>query len=560
MSVAAGCAVRDADLDRWEQTVEGPKRLSAVVLHEKYPHDLRVSAAMSLIDMKPRKGQRVGIERLVKGTLVCDPSWMERKKAEPCQTANFGAEARAALLKSLVPRMIAELQKPPPVPVQGGQLPADPSFQYKDAAYMMLTYEKTQLVTEPQLRQELLDALKEWAMADFERRLSDQTQMYGMEQVLRLIGPTSVERLPALISKDSLRDLSKMADLVDRLGEQKTKEEAGKQLVKVVEFIGSAAWRKEKEPEVKAANDKGGFKPDEKQFAQQVEDYQVEVMMRVYGAMKKVGGAAVVEHSLRVAADKGSKAKIRQIALAALDGHIDKKNVKDIDRLVEIAKSSDTPLEVVDIAFRHLKQMPRPVVAKKLYQLFDSEDWKLRRLAGSTILQMSQLDHIDEFMKELTERATKNFNLPEARTYAAYLGDLKAADPQKPGASALERLKPYMKDGKPHARIVALAYYLVFGTKKDVATVKAFAEDKGKAPKCDEKAECSWECIVVGADKKEEKKTIGTVSEFIEHCVVPKLERTDEAPKTEAPAKGTPAPQPDAVAPPAGSASAGKPN
>jgi hypothetical protein len=222
---ALGCAVTPADLERWEKTSEGPKRLSAVVLFDKYPQPLRVDAAMALIDMKPLKGQRVGIERLIKGALVCDASWLDKKKDEPCSKTSLAPEARGKLLEELVPRIVVELKKAPPQPAQNGQPSPDPSYKYKDAAYMLLTYEKTPLLAEPALKQQLLDALRDWAMVDFTRKLNDQTQMFGMEQLLRLIGPTSVEKLPTIMDRNALRDLTKMADLIDKLAEQKRKND-----------------------------------------------------------------------------------------------------------------------------------------------------------------------------------------------------------------------------------------------------------------------------------------------------------------------------------------------
>ncbi len=526
VTTAIGCAVNEGDLERWERTLEGPKRLSAVVLYDRYPHQLRVDAAMSLIDMKPRKGQRVGIERLVKGTLVCDATWIERKKEEPCLKTHLSPETRAKILTDLVPRIVAELRKPPPQPAQGGAATADPSYKFKDAAYMMLTYEKTQIIADSALKQQLLDALKEWAMVDFARKLNDQTQMFGMEQLLRLIGPTSVEKLPSLMDKNALRDLSKMADLIAKLGEPKTKEEAGKKLVGILDFIGSDQWRKEKEPEVKAANEARQLTPTEKQFAQQVADYQEETMTKIFAAMQKVGGQSVVDYCLKVANDKKPSVKIRQSALTALEGNIDKKDTKNINLLVELAKNKDTPLAVTDLAFRLLKRLPRDTVAKALYEMLDNDDWKIRRLAGSTILQMSKVENINEFLDELSKRAKKNFNPNEARTYAAYIVDLKEGKP-------LDKLKPHMKSEKIQARIVALSYYLISGTRKDIGAVKPFAEDTEKVPKCEEKdkdkSECSWECLVPTADKKKtEKKTVETVGDFVNFCIVPQLQQTED--------------------------------
>src|SRR5688572_22857346 len=81
-ALVTGCAVQQSGLQRWETTQGGPRRLSAVVLFDKYPMPLRVQAALSLARMKPRKGKHEGIDRLVRGTLVCDPEYI--KESEPC--------------------------------------------------------------------------------------------------------------------------------------------------------------------------------------------------------------------------------------------------------------------------------------------------------------------------------------------------------------------------------------------------------------------------------------------------------------------------------------------
>ena len=79
-------------------------------------------------------------------------------------------------------------------------------------------------------------ALTEWAMADFERRLENRTQTYGMEQLLRYLGPESVVGLPKLISRDS-RNLEKMAGLIADLGTDETKEQASVSLVDIAPSV-----------------------------------------------------------------------------------------------------------------------------------------------------------------------------------------------------------------------------------------------------------------------------------------------------------------------------------
>ncbi|MEQ9321552.1 MAG: hypothetical protein RIF41_20470, partial [Polyangiaceae bacterium] len=134
-----------------------------------------------------------------------------------------------------------------------------------------------------------------------------------------------------------------------------------------------------------------------------------------------------------------------------------RKNDKQIAKLIELASDKKAPPEVVDQAFRRIRELPREKVIGKLYDFFDGEDWKIRRLAGATILQMSKVEHVDEFLGKLEAKATKNFNLPEAITYGAYLAGLKGGDP-------LKALEPHMTKGGSRSRLTAISYLYEKGT------------------------------------------------------------------------------------------------
>jgi hypothetical protein len=497
-STLAGCAVDEGDLHRWETTLTGPERLTAVVLHDKYPLHLRVQAAMSLIRMKPRKGQHVGLSRLIEKTLAELPS-----------------EPRAKILGELIPLMIEELKKDPPPAAGPDDARPDPSFKYKDAAYLMLTYDKVEIITDPALRKQLETALTEWAMKDFERKLSDRSQAYGMDQLLRHIGPSSVEGLPKLITKES-RSIAKIADLIALIGSKETKEEASKRLVVVGEYIASPEWRKDRAPELKEANRKASLDPTQAQFDKQLEEFQNESHVRIMGSMKKVGGAAVTDYCLALAANTEQPEKRRQAALAALEGQIDRKNQKQIDLLFKIAADEKTPSIVTDQAFRRIRELPREKAAEGLYKFFSSSKWELRRLAGATVLQMSTAKNIDEFLKQLGERAHKNLNLAEFITYGAYMRDLKEGDVEK-------TLRPHMEDGKLPARLAAISYYYDAGTKEDLPDIAPFENDKEKIPtECEEGVECDWTCLY-GEEGKKEPKDVKTVGDFVTYCIKPKM-------------------------------------
>jgi hypothetical protein len=447
-------------------------------------------------------------------------------------------QRRAEIIADMVPLLVEELQREPPKPTQGGQATPDPSFKYKDAAYLMLTYEKTQVVTDQGLRKQLEEALTAWAMADFERRLDDRSQAFGMEQLLRHIGPASVKQLPGKMVKNS-RSLAQMAGLVSKIGSKETKEEASKQLVKIAEHVASEAWKKENSPRLEEANRKAGYNLNKEQFTEQLIKYQSESLTRVLGSMKKIGGQAVVGWALKTGADnkipkdlpEADFVKRRALAIACITGHVDRKNKQHIEALFKIVNDPKAPPEVKDQSFARIRELPREAVIADLYKFFSNPDWKLRGLAGVTILKISKVKHIEEFFKQLKAKPAKNFSPNEAITYGAYLAELKEGDP-------LKVLEPYMKSGDAKVRIAALSYWRAIGDKTMLDKLKPYAQDKQPAPKCEAKEadafDCLWECFV-GKDKKK----VTTVGEYVSYCVKPKMSsrepKKDEGPKKDAP-------------------------
>src|SRR6185503_8221688 len=120
------------------------------------------------------------------------------------------------------------------------------------------------------------------------------------------------------------------------------------------------------------------------------------------------------------------------------------------------------PDAVLDQAFRRIGEMPRELVVEKLYDIFKTDKWKIRRAAAATVLKMSTVKHVDEFMSKLPEgRSEKFFALSEALAYGAALGDLKEGKP-------LDALKKYFNSGSAAARTSALGYWYTFGTAADL--------------------------------------------------------------------------------------------
>ncbi len=508
---SSGCRVNEEDVHRWESTAHGPDKLRAVLTYDKYDNSLRVEAALSLVRMKPRAGRRIGINIMV-DTL-----------------ASVAPETRQAIVAALVPAIIAELKKPPPVGQANQPSPPDASFAYKDAAFAMLTHDGTVIISDEGLKQSLKSALVEWAMADFEHRLENRSQAYGMEQLLRFIGPSAVAGVPKLMTRDAKR-LDQMASLVADLGDDKAKAAASAALVAIAQYTLSDDWTKVKKPELEAINKMSKLEPTERQFQAQLAQFQDEDLIRVFGSMRKVGQRPVIDFCLDFAGKKEQSERRRQAALAALEGRIDRNNPDDIKRVLAIA-ASDAPDIVLDQAFKRLGELPREQVVDKLYDLYKTDKWKVRRAAAMTVLKMSTVKNIDEFMGKLPEgAAAKGFAMPEALAYGAGLGDLKDGKPA-------DALRKWFTTGGATARVTAIAYWFTFGTSADLPQVTPFESDGAKVPVCEADPDCKWSCEIAkeGAKdpaKERESKDVKTVGDFVKYCVEPELKsKQPEAPK-----------------------------
>src|SRR5262249_37559970 len=151
--------------------------------------------------------------------------------------------------------------------------------------------------------------------------------------------------------------------------------------------------------------------------------------------------------------------------------------------------TGDAPDAVLDQAFRRMGEMPREAVVQRLYELFRTDKWKVRRAAAATVLKMSTVKNIDEFMAQLPGGAGKGFAMGEALTYGAMFGDLKEGQ-------AADALRPYFKKGSAAARTSALAYWYSWGTSADLHQVQDHEGEKTLAPVCDADPDCKWVCDV----------------------------------------------------------------
>jgi hypothetical protein len=500
----AGCRTTSDDVNRWASTVQGPKKLVAVLTHDKYPIDLRVEAALALIRMKPRNGRRVGIEG---------------SDDQPGLMASLGQMSpaeRSAVVSRLVPALEAEIKKPPPI-AQGGQVAADPSIPYKDAAFGLLKHEGGRLIPDEVHRRRLRDALSAWISVNFAQRFDDSTQMYSVKQMVGELRGDAVRSLPSQMLPGAPK-VDAMAELVADYGDPPTRLAASQRLVTIANETASDAWIRQKSPGVEAANKAAKLAPTADQFKQQLETYQEEELIRVFTSMKRVGGAPVVDYLLSFAQNGAQSAKRRAAALAALQGHLDRNNGKHADAVLAVAAAQDTPDQLRDVALQRVGEFPRPMVVSRLYDLFDSKTWKVRWVAAELVLRMSDTSQLPEFFEHIGK--THGMAITEPLRYGALIAEMKGST--KPA----DAVQPYLSSSRPSpARVTALGYYYNRGTAADLPKLSNLASDRNKTPTCaEDDKDCEWKCEV-DADGKRETKDISSVGEFFEFCVKPAMEK-----------------------------------
>jgi hypothetical protein len=519
----SGCRVDDKDVHLWEGTAQGPKKLCAVLLHDKYETSLRVESALAIIRMKPRSGRRIAFTQ-IDGDVEPDNPVCKGNLVDVL--SSLAPETQKAIVGPLVAALIAELKKPPPAVQPGQPLPTDASLPYKDAAYVLMMADKPALITDEAQKKELKTALTAWAMADFEHRAESRGQASTMEQVLRAIGAEGVVGLPKLMVRDA-RKLDMMASLVAELGDAKTKDAASAALVENANWILTDDWTKVRTKELEKSNADQKLTPTPEQFKKQLELLQDDELTKLFQSMRRVGGRPTVDFALGFAARKDQSDKRRQFAMVMVEGRLDKTNPEDLKRIMEIA-SSDAPDVVLDQAFRRLGEMPREVVADKLIELFKTDKWKVRRAAAATFLKMSQVKHIRDFLNALPDG--KPFAMAEALTYGALMGEMKEGKP-------LDELKPFFNNGSAAARTSAIAYYFTYGTSADLSEVTPLEAEgdwgPSPAPTCDTDPDCKWLCEVPkeGGQGREQKE-IKTIQDFVRFCIEPAMkDRKPEAGK-----------------------------
>jgi hypothetical protein len=509
-ALTVGCAVSESDVHRWETTEGGPEKLYAIVTHDKYAWSLRGEAALSLVRMRPRNGKRIGLEYLALGY----DTPLGRVQGA---LSMLPEDARMRVVDDMAPKLVEQMQQPPPPrAAEGTPIQPDASIPYKDAAFALLAHEPP-LVADDKTKADVTAALVQWVQTDFEDRVDNSSQQFGVEQIMRFLGAPSVKTLPNTINLDSTK-VDKACQLIADIGDDDTKRRASEALVGLGKQIDSQGWLDKQRSLVNEANAKAKITVTPAQVAEQLKQYQEQELEKVFTNMKRVGGRPVVDYCFAFARDKNKSEKMRTDALAALENRVDKNNAGDVNALFDILRDDTNPDKVRGVAMSRLGELPKDMVVARLYTFFDKK-WQVRLDAARLVLKTMSTRDVPDFMRHLPADGKVKMSLSEPITYATLI---LAMDPQG-GPKPRDVLNSFLQSADLGAKLTAAgSFYQV--KKSEAGPVLPLETDKTAIPKCTPDDNCGWTCDVPKPGSQEkETKTITTVGEFVKWCIEPSL-------------------------------------
>ena len=506
-----GCAVDKEDLHHWESTLDGPRKLNAVLSHDKYGWDLRAEAAMSLVRMKPRSGERKGLDTLISGFKTSD----DTREGGIQQLA---PDARARIIEMITPRLVEQMKQPLPAKAPDGTTPPDPSIPYKDAAFALLSSETT-LVTDEKIKAALRDAVLAWVQTNFEARIDYPGQKFGVEQIMRhaLFGAPAVKPLPQLVREDGTKN-DRVISLITDLGDADTKKAAGEALIKLAKRVDSKEWHDQQKTLVEEVNVKRNVKPEKKEFDKQLDSYQEQELEKVFANIKRLGGSSVVEFALSYA-EKSKNEESRIRAIASVEGRLDKNSNSQLEKVFDLVKNNDNPDKIRGLALARLGEFPKEQVLPKLYTLFEGKKWQVRLDSARMALKTMNTKDLGEFMRRLPQTEKAPMALSEPIAYAMIIGEMSGPPPPR------DALKPYLDGKELGPKLVALSVYYQGKKAEAQSVLTRFEEDRQSVPKCKDEENCGWKCRVAKSpgSKETEEKVIATIGDYVKFCVEPSL-------------------------------------
>src|SRR4029079_1862679 len=98
-----------------------------------------------------------------------------------------------------------------------------------------------------------------WPWVALEDPIENGSQQFGLEQMMRFLGPESVKSLPGIINENAAR-LDRVAALINDVGDEPTKLAASKALADLAVKYNSKEWLDSQTKVVKESNARNNVK------------------------------------------------------------------------------------------------------------------------------------------------------------------------------------------------------------------------------------------------------------------------------------------------------------
>ncbi len=472
IALSAGCKVSSEDIDYWKGTVKGPGKITAVMLADKYPMELRTQAALALVEME--RNDRDGAADLQQGLQRLDEA------------------TRGEVVAAMIPGLEAQMSK---VDEKAGGAPSAGQIRAKDAAYLLIPY------ASPEAKTKLTNSVVGWYVEDFNGR--SLAGNFSAEQVVSSLGsPAAKVLVGGLKARLPQQALVKMAQLIGQVGDAASKKEAGERLVAIEQEMESTEFVKWISDTIQAQQAQAGATLDAARLKAAAELNRDNFINEgAIAAMKALADQPPVKARLLALASVPSSEKEDSRRVRALDALENKVDRGDLPQVLALALDKNNPKTVRDYAFDRVGDIRSAEALPSLWPLVaGAEDERLRWRAGELVLAIGGPSVVDEFFAKLP--AGGEYTEAELEGYATRMGQMTPLPN--------EQARRLLSSPNWYARVTAINFFERKGNQDDVKRLEALKSDKAQGKGA------SWG-----------KKTVGDIAE---EAVTSAKQRLSQAP------------------------------
>ncbi len=453
----SGCNVSDGDIEHWKHTQRGPRKITTVLVENRYDQAMRVHAARALIEMKHPNAN--GLELLQSAFQSMAPA------------------DREPIIHALVGELRTMLG-----PTQGAsaQAPTEQQIKAKDAAYVILRGDGRSSFASGEDRAALTTLVLDWILSDFNTRALAGS--YTAEQVVQAIGPTAVDRLTQSIafSETSIPVVVEIAKLVNGIGTPQGKQAATARIVAVATEIEAPAADQRLGEIGRALLTRAQRPTDAPAIARAVTQLRTQYLTVIYEAIRTLGQPNGTDYLLGVANSATAPLDRKKLALTAMANNVSPSHAA---RLITVLNCTPGPAcdgDLRGLAVDRLGEARDRTILPQLFAVYDAsnggaadQSFTLRWKLGEAILKLGGAQVLAEFMQHFsTARPTPfaGYTFAELNGEAQALGDL--TPPPR------DAIRGYLVASHPvPARVLAMMYLGIKGEQSDLALLQQYASE-----------------------------------------------------------------------------------